>query len=360
MRSPALPAVLACCLLLAGCASVAVPLPAESGPTTASSPAKTIAPGTESPVGSVPGTSPRRTDVPQLPESPAPASADNPWGRRTVVVNATDGQGRVPAIRPVVERTLRYWARNDGRYADYSVNFSYRPAAEQAGVTIRYVENVSRCGPHVLGRPLGCAPRLAADATPPRPVVVAVRADRPPAETALTLRHEFGHVLGIDHGEPPMPLMARSNLHAKAAPWDRQDIAVAVVAGDGDGVTPVYRRQVGHALAYYSSGAEGFVPPETVGFRWVDRRAAANVVVVLEDDVPHNDDPYSTMRTVNGTVDGTVYRRTTITLFGVDGPAAGWHAGYWLGHALGAPDRTALPPAFREGDAAHSSSRWWR
>lgn len=306
----------------------------------------------------MPAESTDRTDAPHPPERP---STDNPWGRRTVVVNATNGRGGVPSIRPVVERTLRYWARNDGRFAAYSVNFSYRPRAERAGVTIRYTENVSRCGPDVLGRPLGCAPRLAGDVTPSRPVVVTVRADRPPAETELTLRHEFGHVLGIDHGDPPMPLMARSNLHAKAAPWDRREIAVTVVAGDGDdGVAPVYRRQVDHALAYYAEGAEGFVSPEAVGFQWVDRRAKANVVVVLEEDVPRNDEPYSTMRTVNGSVDGTVYRRTTITLYGVDGPAAGWHVGYWLGHALGAPDRSALPPAFRRGDADHRRSRWWR
>lgn len=363
MRSPVLPAVVALCIVIAGCTGVAIqgpvpPSPDASGPT----PSPTI----ETSSRLVAADAADGLDAPEPGERPSPAGSDeppttrNPWGTRTIVVNATDGQGDVPAIRPLVERTLRYWERNDGRYADYTVNFTYRPAAPTAAVTIRYVENTSQCGRHGLGRPLGCAPQLEADTGPPRPVMVTVRADQPDTATLLTLKHEFGHVLGIDHGEAPMPLMARSNLHAKAAPWDRQAIGVTVVEAQGGDPPSGGIRQVEHALSYYDSGADGFTNPDDVGFRGVDQRSAANVVVVLATGTPHNRDPYSTMQTVNGSVDGTVYRRATITLYGVDSAAIGWHVGYWLGYLLGASDRSALPPAFREDEFDHRRSRWWR
>ena len=363
MRSSVLPAAVALCTLIAGCTGVVLP---GSVPPSPDAGGPTPPPSMESPSGLVAANGADGPEAPAPGDRPSPAgsdeppSTDNPWGSRTVVVNATDGQGGVPAIRPLVERTLRYWERNDGRYTDYSVNFTYRPAAPTAAVTIRYVENTSQCGRHVLGRPLGCAPQLDTATDPPRPVVVTVRADQPDTATLLTLKHEFGHVLGIDHGEAPMPLMARSNLHAKAAPWDRQAIGVAVVEAEGGDPPAGDMRQVEHALSYYGAGADGFTSPDSVGFRGVGQQSTANVVVVLAPGTPRNRDPYSTMRTVNGSVGGTVYRRATITLYGVDRAAIGWHVGYWLGYLLGASDRTALPPAFREDGFDHRRSRWWR
>ncbi|MFC6838144.1 hypothetical protein [Halomarina ordinaria] len=294
---------------------------------------------------------------------------DTPWGNETVVVgiNYTTWENR--SLSPHVEETLDYWNGPAGRHGAYEATFVLDPDADDPDVEVRVVPSIPTCGVEGTERTLGCAPVLREGTRASSPEVVEVVAGYNDTSTTRTLRHEFGHVLGIGHGERPYSLMTErydaTRLPQRDAadrpdPWRPEHLTVYVDDGNHSASAGDLREQVGGALGYYESGAEGAVETD-LRFALTDDPAEANVVVAFPDEPTCRSGPGS-CRTLYGDDpdgDGALehYDRLRIEVVDVDGEAVGWHVGANLLPVFGADaDR---PPAFVDAGYEERRGRWW-
>lgn len=294
----------------------------------------------------------------------------DPWPvSDPVVVGINDTVNDSRRFAGLVERAVDYWNRNDERYGNYTAQFVVRPNASDPDVEVRFVESIPSCGVEPpTDEFVGCAnfldrSRLAADTEVVR--IVGGMTDR---GTYRTLVHEFGHLHGVGHGEPPMPVMAKrfdptmlsvADARNRSNPWDRSPIRYYV---DLDGIAD--RRavldQVERAVTYYERGADGAVP-KNVSFRRTRSRADADVVIAFPGELPgggtgSDADVYGVDEDVDDRLE--FYTNATVYVAGVETDRVGWHVGYWLGHALGLVD-DEYPPPF-DDPRTDPREEWWR
>lgn len=351
----ALAVALAATLLVAGCSG-----PIGGGESTATPTAEG-------------GADARATPTPPTQTPTAVPDRPSPWGEGPIVVGVA-GSASDRNFVPLVERATAYWERNAERYAGYPVSFRVRPDAAHPDVRVRFVEDVPRCDAGPGARDVaGCAPYVteAADVGAAA-LPVYVQTGLSDASTVRVLRHEFGHLLGLGHGDAPRRLMRPSatlyttpkpNATERAFPWNDSRFGV-YVAGSGVDRPATVRSQIDHALAYYEDGAPGM--PGNLTFHYVDDPANADVVVRFRgaDACRPGSDSVSCVSTRGPDLDGDgaieTYSRATITLGGIDADAVGWHVGNWLAYALGAEDPAARPPPFRDASYRERRSAWWQ
>lgn len=137
---------------------------------------------------------------------PRAETVANPWNQDTLVVAVEDRTNSTRDFESLVSSALEYWEAHDDDYAAYTVSFELRPQAENPDVVVSFRENVVCDGFREMVA--GCAPVLNSSSPPPVPAVVRVEAGMDDQQTLETLKHEFGHVLGIRHCRKPMPLMS--------------------------------------------------------------------------------------------------------------------------------------------------------
>ncbi|WP_299267304.1 hypothetical protein [Halorientalis sp.] len=273
-----------------------------------------------------------------------------------------------------VRETIDFWEGNAERYLGHPVEFTLRPDAADPDVVVRVVAEVTDCGTEEHAA--GCAPLADDLREQPTPVTVRVRRGFDRESTRTVLKHEFGHILGQGHDEPPADIMTATRTLAteprpdaidRPVPWDGPELAVYVDAGNVSATDRKrVREQVGQALEYYADGAAGTVP-NNVTFRRVDDRAAADVVLAFPDRLPCEgiDRSRGSCRQLTGVDpdgDGTSeqYARAEIYLTGLAPDAVGWHVGRWLADAFGAADESDLAPPFRDASYDQRRSAWWR
>lgn len=309
------------------------------------------------------------------PATATPTTTDrfpNPWGTQVVTVGLDPDGAQQQTVSPLVNETVNWW--NDNRvdlYATYPVTFAYVGQTTDADVVVRFVDELSACGTEWReDQFLGCASVLRPQSLPSDPEVVQIRAGFKREDTLTTLQHEFGHLLGLRHGDDPMFVMNASHV---AHTLDRPNATEAAFAWQSRNLTVYFsndaaaghRSQVEHALDYFEGGADGTLDI-TPRFSFTGDREAADVVVELHDshrdtDVLSDDGSVGTVRGFDDDGDGALeyYSRATITVAGIDNDASGWHVAYWLASALGYT--TEELPAVLE-DASHDErrSQWWR
>jgi len=337
-------------------------------PTAGTTTTATVTPTTTA--GTTPST-PTTTTATPTPTPPRAAKIANPWGSRTVtvgVVNRVNDRNVVP----LVNRTLTYWNAHAAEFGAYDVHFVLRPNATSPDVRVAFVATVTDCGNHT--DVLGCSPLVDHGPVTDRPLVVRIQAGYTDASTVDTMKHEFGHLLGIRHGEAPEPLMSpyataarlrTPNATDRALPWTHSTLSVYVdYANVSESDRATYRDQVGHALDYYQAGANGTVPAN-VSFVRTSNRSAADVVVSFPTTLPSTCGGGSgSCREFQGAdpdEDGAPewYTRFHVTVAGVDAGAVGWYVGYQLGYAFGAANASELPPAFQHPSYETAHSDWW-
>lgn len=179
--------------------------------------------GDETPSPSLTGTDtvtvgePRTADGDNAPRTPTATPAPDrpsPWGDDPITVGiAGDGNGR--EYTSIVRTATDYWAENAEYYAGYPVSFRVRPNASTPDVVVRFVSNVPDCGG--TEEAVGCAPYITDRAQIDRPVPVYVRTGLAADPTVRVLKHEFGHIFGLNHDDAPHPLM-RSVLYITPQP----------------------------------------------------------------------------------------------------------------------------------------------
>jgi hypothetical protein len=297
--------------------------------------------------------------------------ADNPYQQRELVVAVAAPTNGSRAFAPLVREALSYWEASSERYAGYPIEYRLAPDAADPDVRVRFVDAVGECGTE--DGAAGCAPVITEPGQFDPPVTVRVRGGFSDESTVGVLKHEFGHTLGLAHGDPPDDVMRpvstlttlpRTNATAKALPWDDSTLSVhvdlsAVPAGEREAA----RRQVDAALGYFADGAGGTVP-ENVSFVRTDDRAAADVTVRATDDSPCSTSSGSCgyLRGSDPDGDGAreTYTRLEITVTDLDTAAVAWHVGRWLGTGFGVEGDDYPEPLRESTSYAERRSEWWR
>lgn len=334
--------------VLAGCAGSATEITGPTASTATTAPPSTATetigpPATETETTTAPARTVAAAGTTEQPDAtptaaPTPTGPANPWGKRPVVVGIDDGSRSDRNYTRPVRRAIEYWRTDGERAATWNPAFVLRPDASDPDVVVRFVDDVRRCHRSVDDDIVGCAPLLPPDATPPDPALVRVDGGLDDESTYLTVRHEFGHVLGLRHGDEPTAVMAHRVAVSRAL---RDRYTVAVVFEDDVINQDRTVRQVEQAVDYYDAGAGGWLEQE-VSFELVE--GDADVTIRVSDDPSRTSIGYRDNMTIH--VDGVLHTRH------------GWHVGYWLGYLLGSESPDDMPPAFDEPET-DEREEWW-
>jgi hypothetical protein len=291
---------------------------------------------------------------------------DNPYGNGnlTVAVTAADSER---SFAPLVAEAADYWEAHDERYLNYSVNVTLAANASDPDIRVSFVPRIARCGQ--VANAAGCAPEITAPSQTGETVAVRALDNLSANSTVRVLEHEFGHALGLGHGDPPRELMAthttltslpKPDASERALAWNDSTLSVFVT----EDAAAAEREQIDHALDYYDRGAEGRVP-ENVSFRMVSSFANADIVIRPAERSPCASERGSCGAVFGSDSDGDgaleTYTRLEITYTDIDTDAVGWHVARWLGLGFGIESESAYPPVLREG-ASYDERRsdWWQ
>lgn len=286
---------------------------------------------------------PPRTAQPSTPERTlATPTADNPWGREPVVVGIQNKGNPDRDFRPTVERAIAYW-QNEGRpHATWEPNFVLRPSDPDPDLIVYFVDDVRNCGYDDDGDTIGCASLLTPDRRARDPEVARIDAHLNANSTYDVVRHELGHILGVEHGTEPGPFMAATTSVGREVRTD-EPYRLFIEFPNNYAAEERSTRQVRHALDYYESGAEGWLQKNAT-FEIVEDRSGADIVVRVTKDSPA------------GSIADV--EAGTIRLDGLPHTRHGWHVGYWLGYLLVSESPDDMPPAFDE-PATDEREEWW-
>ncbi len=307
------------------------------------------------------------TPTPELDVEPA----DNPWGKDTVTVALVEGGHEEIDYRAALSEAIGYW-NGHSEYGGYTVEFVAIDDVDEADVRVKIRDTVESCGIEHSDDVLGCAPLLTDDTRADPPTTVKIEAGYNLQSTEDVMIHEFGHVLGIRHGEEPQEYMqprnaaysiAQPNASERGYPWQTTEFRFYVATEDSQRDRAEARDQVGHVIDYYRRiKDEDPAVPSNISVAWADNRSDANVVVRFRDQLPNGKTQGSTVSQVGFDPDGDqaieYYTNVTVALADLDTDALGWHTGYWFGQALGI-DETDLPDPFTDADARDRRSDWW-
>ncbi|MFH5800447.1 matrixin family metalloprotease [Haladaptatus sp. CMAA 1911] len=294
---------------------------------------------------------------------------DNPWEKEEIVVQVKNQQNN-RNFKPLVRKALDYWEENDSRYGDYEINYTVTTDSRDPDITVEFVQDIPICGDSF--GVLGCAPLINGTNRVYSMETVQIEVGYTNHSTLQTLKHEFGHTHGLEHGDEPMPLMNASgevddlpmpNVDERDLPWQSEQLSVFV---DYSNVSNFYRddykEQIQHTLNYYDEGADGTVP-KAVSFQTTENRSAADIVIDFPDSVQCGDSSEGSCGSfwgISPDADDELefYTQGYINVAGIDEDAIGWHVGYWLGYAFeGVPED--LAPPFQDADYDDRRDDWW-
>ena len=301
------------------------------------------------------------------PTGPTAVPRASPWTAvpRVVGITAEDNRTYVSLVREATS----YWEANDRRYVGYEVRFAVRPDAADPDVLVNVSGSVPDCGG--ASEPAGCAPLVTDERQVQSTQPVWVVSGLSNESTVFVLKHEFGHLLGLRHDDPPADVMRAASVLStlpqpdasdRAFPWNDSEFTVYANFSTADRPAET-RDQVNHTLTYYENGPPGM--PDNLTFRYVDDPGAADVTIEFAGEAACSGARVASCARTRGTDpdgDGAVetYANVTITLSGVPTDAAGWHVGYWLAQSLGAEDDAEKPPPFRNATPQERRSEWWK
>jgi hypothetical protein len=295
---------------------------------------------------------------------------DDPWlgpGPVTVGVDAVDGRDYTPLVRDA----LSYWENASAAHAWYSVDFVIDNDAASPDVQVTFVNTILRCDLEGDGPVIGCADIIEPVDAPVEQARVEIALGYTNASMRETLRHEFGHIHGIDHGEAPMPLMAAVIADATRIPatdavdrslgWEDADLQLYVAYDSFVHQRPKIEAQTRHAIDYwewYTRTSE----KTPVNITEVDSAAEADIVV-RGGALPCSTLTAGSCTTWGGSDpdrDGSfeTFADQEVYIRGIPADKVGWHIGanliYTLGGARTVQD--APEPFLR---ANHNQRRTW-
>ena len=351
-RSP-IAVLLALLVILAGCGANGTSTPTTST-ATATSPTTSQTP------------TPTPTPTPSA--TPAP-SYNNPWNEQTIHVaidNPTDRD-----YRAIVRQALRYWETDGRQWADWTdLEFTLLTGADtaEADAVIRFGA-VRQCGGDATA-PVGCAPYPTGGAFERTPTAE-ISTGFTNASTQTIVRHEIGHLLGVEHAQTPafmrpevaLQTLPRLDAVNRTNPWAQETLRVYI----DDSAVPqpleeTVSTQLDHALGYYNDGGEGATPD---GVRLVSTatRTDADIVIEVVRNSDIEDRAYASVEYSGSNLDEDqqlerVENGTIRVAYNVEGETGyiGYATGYHIGLLL-TLDPDPAPPWTDESITYRD--QWW-
>lgn len=344
---------------------------AETTPTPTATPSATpTATATPTPAATPTATA-TPTGTPAQTATPTPTpddtlSSDNPWNQEIVPVRINDSADDGRNTTALTIEAIDYWNANVERYTDFEYRFVLADDPDDARAEIQFKESVDSCEEHDTDV-AGCASYLHQGTTAGDLEVVEVQSRSSNAAVLATTRHEFGHLVGLNHSDEPLDLMAQSyegdirDATDRPFPWYGDTLHVAVEPDAIDGDPAVVREQVRHAVEYYDDGSAGTVP-ENVSVVVSDEPDFAEVVVTNDSDrgctIGDGSQGIFSVRNLDTDEQAELYTRMTICVGSVGEDAVGWHTGYWLGSAFGL-EGGERAEVFQDATYSERRSEWW-
>ena len=303
---------------------------------------------------------------------PVPPERDNPWNSETLIVNISTAPNDSRNYTPIVLDAIEYWNADGTQYTPYDVNLELYSDAKSADVTVDFTSEQVPILNETNYDILGTSPVVKPHHRVSSADSIYVKTGYNNTSTLHILQHEFGHYLGLEHGEEPMPLMSEftdathlpmPNATERGYGWKSTNITV-YVSIHGMVESPV-ESQIQHALDYYESGAEGWMESD-VHFERVNNRSKADIAIdiyryeVNSEDL--NRDGSIGMRYGKDLDDDQpleYFTSSRIIVAGVRDDAVGWHTGSWLAYVLGGEDYDDVPEPFQDADHDERRGDWW-
>jgi hypothetical protein len=301
--------------------------------------------------------------------TPTPTPPDNPYESDPVIIGIENPTNR--SYLPLLEQAVDYWEKNQSRYGEYTADYEIRPNESDPDIRIEFTDEIYRCGNEIGEDILGCAPYP--DSIEPYVTATVQIETRDEygfyanASVVETIKHEFGHLYGIEHGEEPMPLMnaksvanltSQSNATEQAVPWPDNTIYVYVDKESfASSVSGEIDEQVSNTITWFNNGKG--TTPDNVTVERVESESEANVVI------RSGNTPEGIRSTTDGIYgqdvdgDGALEYYTNMTVVidpNVDSRDFGWHVGYWLDSVVN-PDEISEPFENPEGGDRRD---WWK
>ena len=220
---------------------------------------------------------------------------DSPFESNRAIVAVNDTTNSSKNFTYAASEALQYWNNHIEEYGKYDAHFDFQPNATDPDIVLRHAEKIE-CPQSEWS---GCAPipnknTSFSDVDSPHVVdnTVLVRIEDSSYGNWRIDRnniiHEIGHVLGLNHYDHPLWVMAPAGRgippevrDAKEAqsPWRDASLRVFVQTKS---LTDDQQSQVVNAtkkaIDYYNSGAEGYRPQE-LELQLVDSAYRADIVV---------------------------------------------------------------------------------
>ncbi|MFB6186519.1 MAG: matrixin family metalloprotease, partial [Halobacteriaceae archaeon] len=133
-----------------------------------------------------------------------PSKQSSPWGQTELVVAIDQQTDRGRNTTALVADAIEYWNTAGKKHTKYPVKLTLRSEAMNPDIVVRFESHIN-CT--TARWELGCAPVVTPGSTVKTPEVVRIDADYTTRTIQRVLKHEFGHILGIRHGESPEALM---------------------------------------------------------------------------------------------------------------------------------------------------------
>lgn len=350
-------------VLLAGCGGT-------SGGTSPTSTETPVATGTDTNSPTQSELPARRTQTATEAATRAPTTIPppaNPWEQPEIVVGINNSvEDR--EYRPLVREAVEYWNDGGARYADHDVTLVIDADADAPDVVVHVRESIDFCG-FTISQSIttGCADLVEPGQSPPDPATVELASGLTDETATETLKHEFGHVMGLDHGERPREVMAdrgpvmfisKPDAQTRDYPWRTGRFDVYVDYGEmSREEKEETENQLSHAFGYYSNGANGTVP-EGLVFEYVDNESRANIHITVTEDGRAGSQGSTFGQNIDQDRALEYYSYQEIVVRDIPADRRGWHVGYWLGYAFGADTRDELPPPF-DDPRSDSRENWW-